>query len=86
MLDKDKIKKNIDLENEYQELLNFVNETRFGTVILDITINHKGLFSDTWQVLCKKKKISKDALINILEELIKKQDKEFKTIIKKGEE
>lgn len=84
MVDKQTIKKNIDLQNEYQSLLNFVKESRYGSVIFDLTINHKNLFSDKWNVYKKKKEISKDAMINVLEELIKRQDKEFKKLMKEG--
>lgn len=84
MVNKQTIKKNIDLQNEYQSLLNFVKESRYGSVIFDLTINHKNLFSDKWNVYRKKKEISKDAMINILEELIKRQDKEFKKLMKEG--
>lgn len=81
MGNKQEIKKNIDLQNEYQSLLSFIKETRYGSVVFDLTINHKNIFSDKWNVYKKKKEVSTDAMINILEELIKKQDKEFKKLI-----
>lgn len=82
-MNKENLKRELEILEEYEKLINFIEEKRYGRTIFDLKIKHKGLFEDKFTLYTKKQEVDKEVMINILNKLIEEQENKIQEIIKK---